>query len=177
MTYIKVIPPGESEGALKEIYGRIKARSGKVANVYQVQSLRPDLIADHLQFYRDLMFGEGSLNRLERELIATVTSRVNGCHYCNIHHTDALTRLEEGKALASSLDSGEIADLDQRKKALIRFAHQLAENSDRNYEWAVDELRSAGLSDQEILEAVSVTAYFCYLNRVVTALGVEVEEE
>ncbi|KAB2965866.1 MAG: hypothetical protein F9K16_00840 [Thermoanaerobaculia bacterium] len=36
---------------------------------------------DHARLYRGLMFGASPLSRSERELVATVVSRTNGCHY------------------------------------------------------------------------------------------------
>ena len=39
----------------------------------------------------------------------------------------------------------------------------------------VAKLRKAGFSDGEILEINQVVAYFCYVNRVVLGLGVELE--
>jgi len=39
----------------------------------------------------------------------------------------------------------------------------------------VHRLREAGFSDGEILEVNQVVAYFCYVNRVVLGLGVELE--
>ncbi len=39
----------------------------------------------------------------------------------------------------------------------------------------VHALRTAGFSDQAILDAVQVVGYFNYINRVADALGVELE--
>jgi alkylhydroperoxidase family enzyme len=39
----------------------------------------------------------------------------------------------------------------------------------------VQALRSAGLSDEEILHATQVTAYFNFVNRMAHGLGVELE--
>ena len=39
----------------------------------------------------------------------------------------------------------------------------------------VDELREAGLGDDEILDVCQVTAYYGYVNRLAMGLGVELE--
>jgi alkylhydroperoxidase family enzyme len=41
----------------------------------------------------------------------------------------------------------------------------------------VETLRKHGLSDRDILDAVEVTAYFNYINRVADALGIDPEPE
>ena len=44
-------------------------------------SLRPEVLQASMAMYRAIMFGPSGLTRAERELLATVTSRVNECHY------------------------------------------------------------------------------------------------
>lgn len=41
----------------------------------------------------------------------------------------------------------------------------------------VEDLRIIGLNDTEILQVVQVTAYFNYVTRLATALGVELETD
>lgn len=40
-----------------------------------------------------------------------------------------------------------------------------------------DRLRSVGLTDRDILDAVEVISYFNYINRVADALGIDPEPE
>lgn len=40
----------------------------------------------------------------------------------------------------------------------------------------IERLRSAGLSDEELLHATQITAYFNFVNRMAHGLGVELEE-
>jgi alkylhydroperoxidase family enzyme len=44
-------------------------------------SLRPGVLKQSMDLYREIMFGPSRLTRAERELLATVTSRYNDCHY------------------------------------------------------------------------------------------------
>ena len=54
---------------------------GKVFEIVKLQSLRPDILKAWLEYYRVVMFGKSDVTRVERELIATVVSKTNGCHY------------------------------------------------------------------------------------------------
>ena len=81
MAWIRVINEPEADGALGQVYRKIEAEVGRVANILKVHSLRPETLDAHLTLYRVLMFGQSDLSRDERELIAVAVSVVNGCHY------------------------------------------------------------------------------------------------
>jgi uncharacterized peroxidase-related enzyme len=70
-----------ADGALAEAYARIAATRGSVGNILKVHATRPTAMLAHLDLYRELMFSRSELSRAERELIASVVSSVNGCHY------------------------------------------------------------------------------------------------
>ncbi len=44
-------------------------------------SLNPPVLRASIELYRAIMFGESGLSRQERELLATVTSAEQSCHY------------------------------------------------------------------------------------------------
>ena len=81
MAWIEQVPEEQAEDALARIYQDARQRAGSVANILKVMSLRPQLLDSFLRMYLQLMQGESSLPRLERELVATVTSRSNDCFY------------------------------------------------------------------------------------------------
>ena len=67
------------------------------------------------------------------------------------------------------------APLDAREIAGMGYARKLTVEPAAMVERDVEALRQAGLDDGEILEINQVTAYFCYANRTVLGLGVNVE--
>jgi alkylhydroperoxidase family enzyme len=79
--YIRLIEIGEATGLLKEEYDAGVARAGKVFNIVKSMSLRPGVLRESMELYRAIMFGPSGLSRQERELLATVVSRENDCHY------------------------------------------------------------------------------------------------
>ncbi len=82
MTWIKTIAPQQATGLLKQLYDAAVRRAGRVYNVIRLQSLRPKVLRASTQLYMELMHSpEGGLTRAQREMIATVVSRANGCHY------------------------------------------------------------------------------------------------
>jgi uncharacterized peroxidase-related enzyme len=81
LPYIRLIDEGEAEGPLREEYDAALERAGKVFNIVKAMSLRPAVLRASMALYREIMFGESGLSRKERELLATVASAAQGCHY------------------------------------------------------------------------------------------------
>lgn len=82
MAWIELIRPEEASGLLRRLYAAAVKRAGKVFQVIQVQSRRPDTLRASTQLYMEIMASPKSpLARYQREMIATVVSRTNGCHY------------------------------------------------------------------------------------------------
>lgn len=81
MPFLRLIDPDEADGLLREEYDAALARAGKVFNIVKAMSLRPAVLRESMQLYREIMFGSSGLTRQERELLAVVVSRENDCHY------------------------------------------------------------------------------------------------
>lgn len=82
MAWIKTIAPEQATDLLDTLYRAAVARAGRVAHILRLQSPRPKVLRASTRLYLELMQApEGSLSRAQREMIATVVSRVNQCHY------------------------------------------------------------------------------------------------
>ncbi len=79
--HIRTVAPEQAAGTLKTMYDAALKRAGKVFHVVRAMSLNPDTLRGSMGFYRDAMFGDSPLSRADRELLATVVSRANHCHY------------------------------------------------------------------------------------------------
>ena len=82
MAWIKTIAPEKASGLLGRVYESAIRRAGKVFNILRLQSLRPEVLSSSIRLYSELMHSSRSgLTRAQREMIATVVSRANDCHY------------------------------------------------------------------------------------------------
>ncbi len=81
MPWVETIPDAAAGATLRDVYGRVLARAGKVPNIARLQSLRPETMGLGFDLYCQIMDAPGGVSRRERVLIATVVSAVNGCHY------------------------------------------------------------------------------------------------
>lgn len=67
------------------------------------------------------------------------------------------------------------AELTGRQRTMCEYADKLARASHGTGERDIQALRDAGLDDRAILDLVQVIAYFSYVNRIASALGVALE--
>ncbi|MFT7668696.1 MAG: alkylhydroperoxidase family enzyme [Planctomycetota bacterium] len=81
MTWIKTIAADEATGRLAKIYAAAIKRAGRVFGILRTMSLAPSILDASMGFYQKVMFAPEGLQRYQRELLATVVSRANGCHY------------------------------------------------------------------------------------------------
>jgi uncharacterized peroxidase-related enzyme len=69
------------------------------------------------------------------------------------------------------------AELEPRVRALCDFALKLTLEPAAMRQEDIDALRTHGLSDSAIHDAIQVISYFNYINRVADAIGIEDEPE
>ena len=81
MPWIEQVPYEAATGLLKRELDAAVRRAGRVWHIVHVMSLNPEAMRDSIRFYRTIMFGESPLTRVQRELLATVTSAELDCHY------------------------------------------------------------------------------------------------
>ncbi len=81
VAWIRTVPDDEATGFVKAVYeANIKGR-GWVSNIIRSFSIRPETLRAFQNLFATLMFGPSALSRAQREMIATVVSVANNCHY------------------------------------------------------------------------------------------------
>jgi alkylhydroperoxidase family enzyme len=78
---IETIEPEQAHGALRREYDAALQRAGRVWNIVRAMSPNPAVLRTSMAFYGSIMYGKSGLSRYQREAVATITSRVNRCHY------------------------------------------------------------------------------------------------
>ncbi|RKU18394.1 peroxidase [Candidatus Poribacteria bacterium] len=82
MAWIQTVEEAEAEGIVKEEYDAAIARAGRLYNIVKLFSVRPKSMRAFVELYKVVMHDDESpLSRIQREMIATVVSKVNQCHY------------------------------------------------------------------------------------------------
>ena len=81
MAYIELVSDEAAEGRLRGLYDAAIQRAGRVYNIVRTMSPNPMVMEKSMAMYMQVMKGPSELSRKEREMLATVTSRTNGCYY------------------------------------------------------------------------------------------------
>ncbi len=80
MTWIKTLGDDEATGVVRSIFAASEKLYGFVPNIRRALSLNGDAMRAYTQLSGAVYHG-GALTPAEREMIATVVSAANGCHY------------------------------------------------------------------------------------------------
>jgi uncharacterized peroxidase-related enzyme len=81
MAWVRTVGESEAEGYIKTLYEGMRTQRGFIPNIVRSMTIRPDVTRAWMGLYTTLMFGVSELTRAEREMIATVVSVANRCHY------------------------------------------------------------------------------------------------
>ncbi len=174
MSWIHVHSEDGAEGEIADLYDRLREERGRVSNILKVHSLRPSALAHHLDLYMGLLFGSGGLSRTQREMIAVVVSRENQCEYCVSHHREALAKYVKDEDLLDRICSDyRTADLRPGDRTLLDYASKLTASPATVEESDIVTMRRYGYTDEDILLANLIVAYFNFVNRIALGLGVE----
>ena len=80
MTWIRTVNEDDATGELKAIYAASVKAYGWIPNIRRALSLSPKALRHYTQLSATV-YSSGPLPEVEREMIATVVSVVNHCHY------------------------------------------------------------------------------------------------
>ncbi len=81
MAWIKTIDTEKADGLLASVYKAAITRAGRLFNILKIQSLNPPVLQSSMSHYLSIMHKSSPLSRAQREMIATVVSAANDCHY------------------------------------------------------------------------------------------------
>ncbi|MCW8881110.1 MAG: peroxidase-related enzyme [Sedimenticola sp.] len=160
--------PAASRASLEAV----KQLLGSVPNLFRIVANSPQTLGGYLGLNGSL--GQGVLNAQTRERIALAVAEVNGCSYCLAAHQYLGTNL-------AKLDAAEIAanrrgtSADEKAAVAVSFAVKIVINRGKVSDSDFEAVRSAGYSDEEIVEIVGHVALNTLTNYINEVLGTEID--
>ena len=155
MSRLSTIEPDGAEGAAKALLAQVEKSLGLVPNMTKVMANSPALLEGYLSLSGAL--AAGGLGAGVRERIAIAVAEVNKCEYCLSAHTyigTHLAKIEEAEANAARRARSQDAHTDAILPRAAGVGRGRGEVSDALFE----QVRAAGVSDQEIAETVGHVA-------------------
>jgi uncharacterized peroxidase-related enzyme len=150
----------------------IKEDYGFIPNFFRAQTERPDLLDAEVQLVDAILIKESALTRQQKEHIFLVCSAANLSTYCVTAHCEIVRMLKlagpEPEQIALDHMSTDLPIVD---KALLNFALKLNNHAMKFGQNDIDDLRTYGFSDQQILEAVVCVGLAKFANTVGFGLG------
>ena len=173
MTWVRTIEWSDAEGQLREAYDWQAAALGEPAEFTMLGSMYPAIVEERLRLYRVVENCESSLTPVERQAAAWVASLLNGTAHCASGLELKLRSLGLDAATmdAISSDPAGAAVTDERLGVIVGHAAKLTMSPTEMSEADLEELRSVGLDDLDIVDLNNMVSYYNYINRVVMGLG------
>ncbi|MEE9615065.1 MAG: peroxidase-related enzyme [Thermodesulfobacteriota bacterium] len=172
------IEPVRTEAAsseVREVLDEIEKTFGMVPNLFRTSAHHPPLLKANWEKVKAVMM-RGELTRKTKEAIAVLVSKDNSCDYCVTAHVSVLRSMgvTQGE-VEKILSKVEKAGFTEKELALIEFARKANRAPLDITELEFEELKGAGATDAEIVEALGVMELYTAFNKFLDSLGVEVD--
>jgi uncharacterized peroxidase-related enzyme len=144
----------------------------KVSDYYLFLVHQPEVLKQRSVAFNAIMYAPGGMPRAERELGATVVSRINGCVYCASVHAQRFEQLaKRTDAIIEVLNDPHTAGTSERERAIVQFSIALTSAPDTVSPADIQALKDVGLTELEILDLMHSVAIFAWANRLMLNLG------
>ena len=165
MNRITQLDPATATGKTKQLFDGVQAKLGIVPNLFRVFGNSPAALEGYLNFSGAL--ASGVLDAKVREQIALAVAEINYCGYCLSAHTyiGGKVGLNESEITAAR----KVSATDEHTTAILNLARSIVVQRGELSETEFKAVRSAKLTEAEIVETVAnvaVNILTNYLNHV-----------
>ncbi len=174
MAWITTVPPEEARGKLAEAYAIQRSKLGYVSELTQLGSLYPELVATRLELYAIVDATPSGVPEWVRRAVALLTSVLNRCLFCTVGHSNRLREDGRGDIVdAIVADPEHVTSDDPRVAAVFDYTRALTLRPGDITRQEIELLRAHGWTDLDILDINNIAAYYGYINRVASGLGLQ----
>jgi uncharacterized peroxidase-related enzyme len=171
MTFVQTIPEEDASAELAELYDADRASFGHLPNFSRAFSLRPGVYAAWRQLNAEIKAG---MDLRRYELATFAAARRLRSSYCALAHGSVLIdKFLEPDELRAIVADHRAAGLDDVDVAVMDLADKVAHDATSVTETDIDQLRSLGLSDTEILDVIAAAAARCFFSKMLDGLGAQ----
>ena len=151
----------------------ILEKTGQLGEIFKLIAIDEKIYNATDMMVQTYLLDETTLSYEIKEAIALLISKENGCKMCVDVHKGIAKMLglseEKIEEILQGVDSINTSDAE---KALLNFCLKAAKkDSYKILKEEIDALKDMGFTDVQILEAVSITGYFNYINTLSNVFG------
>ena len=162
----------DAPAASQPLLDNVKKSLGSVPNMFRIVSTSPAALEGYLSLSGAL--GKGKLDPVTRERIALAVAQLNGCSYCLAAHTYLGTNI--AKLSPAEIEANRRGgSTDAKADAAVKFAAEIVRDRGLVSAAAIEDVKVAGYSDEEIVEIVLHVSLNTLTNYVNEVLGTEVD--
>lgn len=133
----------------------------------------PQGFAGLCDYHDAILRGPSQLTPAERELIATYVSGINNCNFCyGAHRTFAEAHGIDADLFEQLVTDSAVAGVDEKLLPILAYAKKLTQSPSTVTEEDAQKVYDAGWSEEALFTAISVTALFNLMNRLVEGTGI-----
>ena len=175
MAHINLPEFQDMSPAIQDKARPILEKTGQLGEIFKLLALDEKVYFATDVMIQKFLLDETTLSYDIKEAIALLISKENGCKMCvDVHKSIAKMLGLSEKRIDEILEGVDSISTSDEEKALLNFCIKASKKD--NYKILKEEitaLKEMGFSDVQIVEAVSITGYFNYINTLsnVFALG------
>ena len=163
---------------IRERLQTVEQKAGFIPNVMRVLARRPAEFRAFMAYHDALMEGDSGLTKAEREMIVVATSGANHCQYCVVAHGAILRIRAKNPLIADQVATNyRQADITERERAILDYAMKVSQRSSEVTENDRQTAKAAGLSDEDLWDIASISAFFAMSNRLASATAMRPNDE
>lgn len=160
MSRIQPVDPANIQGPSKELLETIKAKLGRIPNIFKTMAHSPTALRAYLGLAG--AFSNAVLPPAVREQIALTVGEDNQCQYCVSAHAAIGKSMGLAPEEITASRKGKVSD--PKTNAILALAKKLSANRGNITDQELAEVRQAGCSDEEIIEIITAVALNIFTN-------------
>ena len=173
MAYIKLPELEEMDPEIQELAKEILKKTGKLGEIFQLLAIRKDIYFMTDNCVKTLLLKETELPYSTKERIALLITKENNCPMCvDVHKNIAKMLGMSEEQIEETLKGVDHINTTEEEKELLRFCIRASRKD--NYKMTkedIDRILSLGYTVTQLVEAITITAYFNYINTLSNVFG------
>jgi uncharacterized peroxidase-related enzyme len=176
ISQLPLVEENEASGQAAELFDSIKQvmEIPFVPNIHRAVAAAPNALAGTWDVLRNV-FLQTSLPMSLASMIMFSISAAKNCQYCSAVHQVTCKTLGVEEDTLTALQDDLSAVAPERVQSIVVFAQKCALDPQGLTEGDYDAVRRQGVSDEEIIEVISLAALANYLDTLADALKVPID--